>query len=97
MGTLFSSEMEARFDPAEQFLHREVHAAVDEMLRLVKTQPQGVRWAALWPPVLDGFAVSRSALGRELNKLRKQSLVRIPDWPNERKQIPENDYLIWPA
>lgn len=94
MAGLFTPEMEAQMDPATMFLTREREASVRLLLNLLKECGGGLRWGAAWPQVLDQFAVTTSALGREVNRLRKSGQLTIASWSSERKQIPEDDYLI---
>jgi three-Cys-motif partner protein len=94
MAGLFSPDMEAQMDPAAQYLLREKEGALGLLIELLKDSPQGLRWSILWPQVLDQFAVTTSALGREVNRLRKSRQLDVPGWPSERKHIPEDEYLI---
>ncbi|MDQ4086705.1 MAG: three-Cys-motif partner protein TcmP [Pseudomonadota bacterium] len=94
MEGLFTAEMEAQLDPATIFLTKEKDAGVRLLLDLLRQSPGGVRWGTLWPQILDHFAVTTSALGREVNRLRKSGELNISDWPSDRKQIPEDDYLL---
>jgi three-Cys-motif partner protein len=91
---LFSADMEAAFDPAAEFLGREKHAARDALLETLAGVPRGLLWRDLWPQVLERFAVTPSGLGREVNALRKAGQLEVPDWRSERKQIPDDDYLV---
>jgi hypothetical protein len=91
---LFPSDMEASFDPAVRFLKREKDGGIEALLRLVGKNQQGIQWIAVWPPILEEFAVTQSALGRDVNMLRKKGLIEILEWPSERKQIPEDNYVL---
>jgi three-Cys-motif partner protein len=94
---LFSTDMEAAFDPAVEFLEQERRAGRAAVLDIVAGAPAGVAWRDLWPQVLERFAVTPSALGREVNALRKEGRLEVPDWPSERKLIPNPEYSIRPA
>ncbi len=94
MAGLFTSDMEASLDPAAQFLHREKAAAIEVLLQILAQHSHGARWIDLWPPVLERFAVTPSTLGRAVNGLRKLGRLNVPAWSSERKQIPDDDYLV---
>lgn len=94
MAGLFPREMEAEMDAATTFLATEKGEGTRYLLQLLQTCTLGLRWGDLWPRVLDQYAVTTSALGREVNKLRKSGRLLIPDWPSEHKQIPDDNYLI---
>lgn len=64
--------------------------------RLVAAGPFGMKWGDLWPPILEDYSVTRSWLGRQVNDLRKSGKISAPNWPSERKQIPDDDQrLMW--
>lgn len=94
MSDLFTPDMDARFDHAAQFIQGEKAAAAAALLDTLAEQPDGVGWGSLWPVLLEQFAVTSPALGREVNALRKEGRLDIPAWPSERKQIPEDGYVI---
>lgn len=91
---LFSPDMEAANDPVAQFLKRERQAAQTALLEALIAVPAGLLWRDLWPQVLERFAVTPSDLGRDVNALRKLTRLEVPGWSSERRQIPEDDYLI---
>jgi hypothetical protein len=93
-GGLFPAEMEAGFDPATKFMNHEKRAARQAVKDLLSHCPQGAVWLELWPKLLERHAVNLSSLGREINALRKAGEVEIPAWPSEKKQLPEDEYLI---
>jgi three-Cys-motif partner protein len=94
MAGLFTPDMEAEMDPAAIFLTKEKEAGVRLLRRILRNSPEGVRWGALWPQILEQFTVTTSVLGREVNRLRKSGELIISHWPSDRKQIPEDEYLI---
>ena len=64
--------------------------------RLIASGSTGMVWGALWPLILEDFSVTRSWLGRYVNDFRKSGQILAPGWPNERKQIPDDDQrMIW--
>ena len=57
---------------------------------------QGSKWIELWPPILTKHVVTHSKLGRIANQMRREKKIAVPNWPNERTQIPKDSFrLFW--
>jgi three-Cys-motif partner protein len=99
-GDLFADGLDAvPNDRSSQVIKRSQEQAPVRLIeRLVAAGTDGMAWDKLWPPVLDDYSVTRSWLGRQVNDLRKSGQISAPNWPSERKQIPDdNQRLIWAA
>lgn len=84
-------------DRSSQVIKSSHQQAPNRLIASLKTSgAMGMKWGDLWPPILEDYSVTRSWLGRQANILRKSGQITAPGWPNERKEIPENDQLlIW--
>ncbi|WBH16026.1 three-Cys-motif partner protein TcmP [Sphingomonas radiodurans] len=100
-GFLFGPPEPSRDLRLDAALARERVAAREMMLRMIPLGDTGIAWEHVWPNVLSEHVVSRSALGREVNALRKARVLSVPAWTSNRKQLPDDSYRIsrgnaWP-
>jgi three-Cys-motif partner protein len=57
---------------------------------------RGLSWLEIWPPILTKHVVTHSKLGRIANQMRREQRIAVPAWPNERTQIPKDNFrLFW--
>jgi three-Cys-motif partner protein len=84
-------------DRSSQFIRRNQEQASSRLVKELKDSgAQGIAWGQLWPRILEDFSVTRSWLGRYVNEARKSGQLIVPGWPNERTQIPKDDWrLFW--
>lgn len=96
MGDLFADGADAIPNDRSSLKMRRSQVRAPALLieRLAAAGATGVVWSNLWPPVLEDFSVTRSWLGREVNKLRRSGRILAPGWPSERKEIPEDAQLL---
>jgi hypothetical protein len=93
-GFLFGPPEPMRDLRLDAALERERNAACEMMLGMIPANGSGVAWENVWPVVLSEHVVSRSSLGREVNKLRKGGVLSIPAWSSNRKQVPDDGYRL---
>lgn len=91
---LLGSMNEMRAEPLRAFLRKEGEAAKRQLLALISAEGRRLRWDAVWPQVLADRVIRKSELGRVVNNLRKADVLDIPAWTSNRKQVPDDDYLI---
>ncbi|HEY9092355.1 three-Cys-motif partner protein TcmP [Parasphingorhabdus sp.] len=84
-------------DPVSTLLRNEPARASEAVLELLKSNSEGIIYHDLWPIILESFQITKSQLAREINHLRKEGKLRIPEWPSERHSVPQNGFLILPA
>ena len=98
MDDLFSDGVDAvPNDRSAQVLKQSRGRAVAGLASMITAAGDtGMSFGNLWPEILESNSITRSALGRYVNDLRKAGKVIAPDWPNSRKQIPDDTQrLIW--
>ncbi len=98
IGDLFSDGSDAvPNDRSSNAIKRDRDLAVNRMVVSLRAAgAKGRTWGQLWPSMLEDFSITRSSLGREVNALRKSGQIAAPEWPSERKQIPDDmQLLIW--
>ena len=91
---LLDSMDQMREPPLRAFLRREADAARKKLSSLIPTDGRSVRWDAIWPTVLADHVIRKKELGRIVNEMRKAHALLIPAWSSNRKQVPDDDYLI---
>lgn len=93
-GLLFGPPEPPRDSRLDAALERERLAAHAMMLGMIPAEGRSVAWESVWPAVLSEHVISRSALGREVNKLRKAGVLSVPAWSSNRKQVPDDEYRL---
>jgi three-Cys-motif partner protein len=93
-GFLFGSPEPMRDLRLEASLAGERLAAREMMLDMMPANGSSIPWENVWPAVLSEHVVSRSALGREVNKLRQAGFLSVPAWRSNRKQVPDDEYRL---
>jgi three-Cys-motif partner protein len=95
MADFFGGTTDVAFDRSTLNLKAGEDSARAKLLDILKHDGSaGIRWADLWPPILDATVVTHSRLGRIVNELRKSGVIAAPDWPSERHKIPKDDQLL---
>lgn len=93
MADFFAAD--AKSDRSSQRIQLGEEAAEAALLDALRSAGNnGLKWASLWPKILEDVVVTHSALGQIANKLRKAGTIMAPDWPSELHKIPKDDQVL---
>jgi three-Cys-motif partner protein len=93
-GFLFGPPDPPRDRKLDGAMEHELNAARLMMMGMIPGGGAGIEWDTLWPAVLSEHVISRAALGREVNALRKANVISVPAWTSNRRQVPEGYYRL---
>ncbi|MEO6389332.1 MAG: three-Cys-motif partner protein TcmP [Croceibacterium sp.] len=72
----------------------EIQARQLLLASLASAGTAGRAWSQVWPSVLNDAVITRSKLGHIVNEMRKTRAIDAPNWPSERKIIPQEEQLL---
>lgn len=67
------------------------------LLELIEANPAGLRWAELWPLVLDACTITHGALGGMVSSLRSTGDIHIPEWQSNTVRRPKDEFRLFSA
>jgi three-Cys-motif partner protein len=95
MADIFGGKADIPSDRCSKRMHDGEEQAKTRLLSSLKRAGSaGATWRDVWPAILETTVITRSALGRLTNDLRKSKVIDAPDWPSERQSIPKDDQVL---
>jgi three-Cys-motif partner protein len=95
MADFFGGAADVPFDRSSLNLSWGEESSQAKLLDMIRSGGTGgVRWAEVWPRILETTVITHSRLGRIANDLRKGCVIVAPNWPSERHQIPKEDQIL---
>jgi hypothetical protein len=95
MADIFGGGLDIQHDrSARLIVDGEDQAETNLMTALRLARTSGIKWATLWPSILETTVITYSALGRIVNRLRKSGVIEAPGWPSENHKIPKEEQVL---